>query len=433
MLQNPAFATSTAYRHMPGGLGSSGAFQISTSAGEFVVKEGGAKLDVEVFSNLLGAALATLFQSEAGSWRVLPIRVIMARTPLSKDLVRSMSVLSKDDEIMVGQRLAKCEAVMLMEFVKATALEEAKPSPESLFALGSGIVFDMLINNWDRIPVLPLWNNTGNPGNVLFPEGGGVTLIDQCVTVIGHADNKAKYLDSAKRLCRDALGFSKDTSEDRVTRFPVFMTALQSVRAWLLARGGYDIGEEGEAQFGQGFIHALNVLMATKPSEEKADATTATTEEKATETTDGTTTEATETTDATTGEKVATTEKVEKTNSGSAFEALLSKVMKETGQALADEGKVITQEAAVPVAVETPQWRCELCQVTLPSQDRFDKHVSGSLHRIKQQEVDSNLASQQLPTTQPSLQWSASTINSVSKQVTDACGFVLDVYNTVTS
>lgn len=85
-------------------------------------------------------------------------------------------------------------------------------STEMLAAIGGTLVFDMLINNYDRLPVI--WRNEGNASNFVFQnteeqskDNPTIALIDQSVTAIVpkgrpmYYEKVAKFTECAFSAC----------------------------------------------------------------------------------------------------------------------------------------------------------------------------------------------------------------------------------------
>ena len=43
--------------------------------------------------------------------------------------------------------------------------------------IGRILTLDLLLNNWDRLPIV--WENEGNPNNIIFSKSGNAWGIDQ--------------------------------------------------------------------------------------------------------------------------------------------------------------------------------------------------------------------------------------------------------------
>jgi len=67
--------------------------------------------------------------------------------------------------------IEKVLPIMLMEYVVGDVLmglthPEYLEDKKCAFEIGQLLAFDLLINNYDRLPLV--WTNTGNSGNILF-------------------------------------------------------------------------------------------------------------------------------------------------------------------------------------------------------------------------------------------------------------------------
>ena len=58
----------------------------------------------------------------------------------------------------------------------------------------------VLLNNWDRLPLI--WENEGNPGNLMLLSGGGLLAIDQAAVGLAPA-HRGPYLEKVRQLCRE--------------------------------------------------------------------------------------------------------------------------------------------------------------------------------------------------------------------------------------
>jgi hypothetical protein len=171
-----------------------------------------------------------------------------------------------------GQKYA-----ILFEFSRGTALKSATDPGGSLGdavlrQLGGVLLFDVLINNWDRMPLRGVWTNEGNLGNVLV-DGENVTIIDQTMTVIP-VQHRAPYLAAVDAFFRDvcawwAAGGEKCDPDDTaaVTACMVATKSndadgylLDTVRLSIILHTGYDIGLRGEVVMLQGLCAALRNL-----------------------------------------------------------------------------------------------------------------------------------------------------------------------------
>jgi hypothetical protein len=93
-----------------------------------------------------------------------------------------------------------------MEFVDGCAmmgmpahlyLKEERKQASLWFELGRLMGFDLLINNFDRLPLA--WSNEGNLGNIMLgSRTQSVVAVDQSVRPITHPDGLRNYLDRVK-------------------------------------------------------------------------------------------------------------------------------------------------------------------------------------------------------------------------------------------
>ena len=102
--------------------------------------------------------------------------------------------------------------------------------------IGKILSFDMLINNWDRLPYI--WNNEGNLGNLMVTNdiNRPIVGIDQSMSSIHPVNFKGKFDEYLKKI-RDALDEIKNKQFDG----PIITT----VRNFLKSSVMYDIGPEG--------------------------------------------------------------------------------------------------------------------------------------------------------------------------------------------
>jgi hypothetical protein len=82
----------------------------------------------------------------------------------------------------------------------------AHPSPNHpnlWYDLGKLMGFDMLINNFDRLPLA--WSNEGNLGNVMLGSRVNIIVgVDQSVQPITHPEGLRNYQDRVRAACKEA-------------------------------------------------------------------------------------------------------------------------------------------------------------------------------------------------------------------------------------
>lgn len=158
--------------------------------------------------------------------------------------------------------------------------------------LGRILGFDVLINNFDRLPCI--WNNRGNAGNIIFQGDAGIENMDcvdfaaphtalgidnmvSCIDVGKFPDQHAAYLGRASTLLKGLLSeVFQDGSGSNVattgTTGPALpgtpgsgTTGLPRVREFL-QKGtqdggwpgtGFDIGDSGAEEIQQGFLRCM--------------------------------------------------------------------------------------------------------------------------------------------------------------------------------
>ena len=160
------------------------------------------------------------------------------------------------------QRLSQCKFAFLIEFVNAQSmftlgadtLRSMLTSEAILHSVGNGILFDVLINNYDR--VASIWPNEGNPANLLFqfsPEHNAevtfLHLIDQTVTAI-----KKPHREIYLKKLRAVLERLQNDEE----------SVLEPSRQYFLNWTGFDIGVDGEKYLQRGLKCAIAAVQSRR-------------------------------------------------------------------------------------------------------------------------------------------------------------------------
>lgn len=101
----------------------------------------------------------------------------------------------------------------LMEYVRGSDLyhvpnvsESFTSSPQILKEIGRLIMFDVLINNWDRLPLI--WDNEGNLGNFFITKDPNRILvgIDQSVSSIAKTSPQFKtYIEKVNKVMNELV------------------------------------------------------------------------------------------------------------------------------------------------------------------------------------------------------------------------------------
>eukprot|EP01094_Clydonella_sp_ATCC50884_P004026 TRINITY_DN1310_c0_g1_i4.p1 TRINITY_DN1310_c0_g1~~TRINITY_DN1310_c0_g1_i4.p1 ORF type:complete len:598 (-),score=192.28 TRINITY_DN1310_c0_g1_i4:262-2055(-) len=127
-----------------------------------------------------------------------------------------------------------------------------------MHAMGCVIGFDMVINNWDRIPFA--WNNFGNAGNLLVRPDGTMVSIDQAVGVITNDENRTVYFERTRTLLRSvrrwlACGSAQEARADTACEEAV--AALDRVvEFFALVTGGVRVTEAMQREMALGVVEA---------------------------------------------------------------------------------------------------------------------------------------------------------------------------------
>jgi hypothetical protein len=140
--------------------------------------------------------------------------------------------------------------ITLMEFVKGKEFStpgvcdllcsDNENGQKRCFQLGRLIMFDVFINNWDRLPII--WDSPeGNIDNIMFLDSDQVPIIgiDQSVTSITNPDDIELYLKKVRQLLTEIVTFDFSHLKDFpfATKIQQFILAHQDLQ--------FDIGRFG--------------------------------------------------------------------------------------------------------------------------------------------------------------------------------------------
>mmetsp|Transcript_97029 Transcript_97029/g.274168 ORF Transcript_97029/g.274168 Transcript_97029/m.274168 type:complete len:539 (+) Transcript_97029:86-1702(+) len=151
----------------------------------------------ELFAQRLASALGV----RTAGVRVLSSGGAPSEQVSFREHVRRAAVSSGEE--MHAMKIMRSRHLSVMEFVDGFSMmgmdahkhlqELQRSGAASVWQdLGRLMALDMLINNFDRLPLA--WGNDGNLGNVLLGSSlGPVVGIDQCVAPITHAEGLRKY------------------------------------------------------------------------------------------------------------------------------------------------------------------------------------------------------------------------------------------------
>eukprot|EP01114_Cavostelium_apophysatum_P016024 TRINITY_DN4491_c0_g2_i2.p1 TRINITY_DN4491_c0_g2~~TRINITY_DN4491_c0_g2_i2.p1 ORF type:complete len:391 (-),score=72.80 TRINITY_DN4491_c0_g2_i2:21-1193(-) len=138
-----------------------------------------------------------------------------------EDAVVTLEHNKKESERGRHQKLLSLPVLMIIEFVGGKDMYEADFKDDFsdpikkhaiLKNLGRIVSFDVLVNNWDRFPLI--WEHEGNLGNIFFTgdESRPVVGIDQTTSCIDPAVNPQgveEYLQKVRDLLQSLLQFKE--------------------------------------------------------------------------------------------------------------------------------------------------------------------------------------------------------------------------------
>lgn len=179
------------------------------------------KLGMMAVAEFLAQQLALCLQVRVASFRILSLVDEEMYTLLSAVTAASCMV-PEQENLLRHVYFHGVQYLAVMEFVPGFGLQGARAqevlqagSPELLTSLGRLCAFDLVINNYDRLP-LPTWSNDGNLSNVLVTPDG-VVAIDQHVSFITHPEGRQNYMKKLRSLV-DGVMHSSPVLGDVCTR-----------------------------------------------------------------------------------------------------------------------------------------------------------------------------------------------------------------------
>lgn len=239
--------------------GSGGVIFIQTNKGVFVLK-GSSTMAADLFANKLSAY-------KFPSLKMPTTRTIAYGSREMSDLaVRCLECIVKQKGEKVPYRPAKewylshplselmrlagssgrifgNNFLSLMQFIPQLEEKNMMSQNEVIRAarfegLGVVVCLDLLTNNWDRLPLVQIWDHQGNLGNILFTEQG-VVAIDNSVTAIKAERDKKKlksYLKNVWTITSEVFHCHFTGKGNKISR------CFEDVRKCLRDIHGFDIG-----------------------------------------------------------------------------------------------------------------------------------------------------------------------------------------------
>lgn len=149
--------------------------------------------------------------SESLGVRTARLRVLVPGCPEKRPACTALSSFRDWDDSSQARKAARAPILSVMEFADGCVMmglpahqllcgkDAFSDLPGLWHALGRLAAFDILINNFDRLPLV--WSNDGNLGNVMLgSRGGAVVGIDQAVHPINHVEGLENYKERVRKL-----------------------------------------------------------------------------------------------------------------------------------------------------------------------------------------------------------------------------------------
>lgn len=186
--------------------GSGGVFVVKFAAGAICVRGSNwnpGELFAQRLSTLLGVrtALDRVVHPKDSESKAIRCAVQSAK-PDTEDSRLKLNLIFKAESLTVLQYV---DGIVMMGVPAHEHLKQLSARSPLWYQIGRLAAFDMLINNFDRFPLV--WSNCGNLGNVMINSSlGAVTGIDQCVQEITHPTGFTNYLSRVRQAVAEARG-----------------------------------------------------------------------------------------------------------------------------------------------------------------------------------------------------------------------------------
>jgi hypothetical protein len=215
--------------------GSSSVFFASTSDGSTVVLKGSSHIVQELFANRVFEALQVPYVTVPATrvveytkreWQTAKAttkqqcQCATTRRALHQALDRAFFVVM---QFVPGHSLCDlpidvAKRIMLPSTTPPSTPPCCEPPQQAtrehpvscMQAIGSIVAIDVLLNNWDRLPIGNIWQNDGNAGNIMFDRTSlNAVAIDQTFTTINRSKYPQRfeqYLQNARALAHACAG-----------------------------------------------------------------------------------------------------------------------------------------------------------------------------------------------------------------------------------
>jgi len=211
--------------------------------------------------------LADMFATTLGHWAKIRVTNMLTITfpsdPQFQEIVEQLDELDKGrPEHMQGTHSVMCQIPILsvLEYIPGTEFSFGanfktllKPNTEDAYKrlkdIGKIIALDVLINNWDRFPII--WDaKEGNLDNLFFTLDSHIVGIDQSVTSIVE-ENVPEYLERVSELL-DQIAKFDPKNEDKyplIVKFRKYMINHHDFR--------FDIESSGTNALWKGMMEGI--------------------------------------------------------------------------------------------------------------------------------------------------------------------------------
>lgn len=137
-----------------------------------------------------------------------------------------------------------------------------KLKDENLQITGRIMSFDVLINNWDRIPLI--WEHDGNLGNLLIAEDDNkpVIAIDQCLSSINpelFPDKNLEYTQKVRLLLSQLTQYNVPQQSSPTNNSEV--NYLGRAQTFFKRELNVDIGDQGQLSMLLGLVEGFLVRL----------------------------------------------------------------------------------------------------------------------------------------------------------------------------
>lgn len=157
------------------------------------------------------------------------------------------------DLISSGRVMASVSAIEGIEFLNLDpSLFKKSVSETQMKEIGALIAFDMVINNSDRFPS-PIWDNSGNGGNVIFETVGSESHfvgIDHTPVML-NVEDRTDYIEKLRNVFVDLFSTSAENT-----------SCAQSISEFIKRVVKYEMDDEDRASVTRGILETLKKMIS---------------------------------------------------------------------------------------------------------------------------------------------------------------------------